>query len=83
LLLIFKLPVNNFMQGIQTRQMFGAKSAFAKASGDKYFLIYCLRLSFPVFKQPECGSFQSEVFATAANISSAFGKNFRRLAYKY
>ena len=37
--------------------------------------LYCLRLSFPVFKRVECESFQLAVFAIQADISSAFGKS--------
>ena len=54
-----------------------------KYSGEKPFTLtyeelgwlYCLRLSFPVFKRVECESFQLAVFAIQADISSAFGKS--------
>jgi radical SAM superfamily enzyme YgiQ (UPF0313 family) len=39
-------------------------------------IVYCFRLSFPVFKRPECGSFRPAAFAILADISSAFGKSF-------
>ena len=38
--------------------------------------VYCLRLSFSVFKRVECGSFRSVAFAIPANIFFAFGKSF-------
>jgi len=39
--------------------------------------IYCLRLSFSVFKRLESENFLSAVFAIPADISFVFGKRFR------
>ena len=41
-----------------------------------FFKVYCLRLSFPVFKRPEPESFPSAAFAIPEDISFVFGKNF-------
>ena len=42
--------------------------------------VYCLRLSFPLFKQSECENFQQAAFSIPADISFAFGKTARKLA---
>ena len=39
-------------------------------------LLYCLRLSFPVFKRPEYESFRSAAFVIPADISFVFRKSF-------
>jgi len=72
-----ELRLSGITQTLDVRLQEAAGNGLTHA---EFIELYCLRLSFPVFRQSECESFQPTAFATPADISFAFGKNARKLA---